>query len=102
MFKTAGILAIAFAASAGAMIVGLATPACSAELRVRVTHQPATVAGIRSEPSAAPFYDNRAPVVLKRAPAVAYRVDEAPANGCEGQGGFREASGPYRGRCFGY
>ena len=101
MIKQAGILLFAFAVGAGTM-VAMMRPACSNELSVRITQQPATVAGQRREASGAPFYDNRAQQVLKRAGAVAYRVDEAPANGCEGRGGFREESGPNKGRCFGY
>lgn len=100
MIKTLAILTAAFATGAG-IVLATVSPACSSELRVRVIHQPATVAGQWDAP-AAPYYDHRATRVLKRAPAVAYRVDTAPANGCEDQGGFREMSGPNRGRCFGY
>lgn len=100
MIKTVGALLFAFAVGAGTM-TAMVRPACSGELSVRITQQPATVPG-QWDASPAPFYDHRATQVLKRAPAVTYRVDEAPANGCEGRGGFREMSGPLKGRCFGY
>lgn len=100
MIKQVGILLFAFAVGAGT-VVAMTRPACSTELSVRITQQPATVPG-QWDVSPSPFYDQRGWQVLKRAPAVAYRVDEAPANGCEGRGGFREESGPLKGRCFGY
>lgn len=102
MIKDVIAVGFAFAVGAGAMAAIMTSPACSAELNVSITRQPATVPGVYREPSLAPSYDARGWQVLKRTPAVAYRVDEAPANGCESRGGFRELSGPSRGRCFGY
>lgn len=91
---------------AGALAYGsfaVCTARAGEIVTLRVIHAPATVPGIRSEPSPAPFYVSR-PTVNVRPMSAVYGLgnEPAPPNGCEGQGGgFREGSGRLAGRCFG-
>lgn len=79
----------------------LADAAHGRELRISVTREVPTVAGIRPDPVYRPRIVGS--VTNRPAAAILSVRGEAPANGCEGVGGgFRVASGPASGRgCFG-